>query len=443
MDDTPQPGDPGSDDPEPGDAHGPTGDGEPFSGFPDFPGLPGLDFSGIDFSGIDLSEVTRMLQSQGPLNLEIARQVATAMATGGNDEPAIGADEQHQVEELARAAQTHVVAETGLSTAFSAPVRALGRQDWAALHLDALRPVLEVLATTLGSALSPEALRELLPEEGEPDAGDPFAAILPMLAPLLLGVQAGSMVGHLSTHALGRYDLPLPTSDAPGLVFVIPNLDQFEQDWTLDRADLRFYVAIHEAVHAGVRGVPWVSQRLVDLATDYVSAYDVDADALETRLDGRFENLDPRDPESIRALAAQPEELLGALRSERQHALLARARVFHGVLGGFADEIVMRVAGPLITSFDRIHEAMARHRIERGEAEQFIGGLLGLATDRADYERGGAFCRGVVERAGPEGLNRLWDDATKEPTLNEMEAPGLWLARIDLDADAEDPRLDD
>ena len=75
MDDTPQPGDPGSDDPEPGDAHGPTGDGEPFSGFPDFPGLPGLDFSGIDLSGIDLSEVTRMLQSQGPLNLEIARIV--------------------------------------------------------------------------------------------------------------------------------------------------------------------------------------------------------------------------------------------------------------------------------------------------------------------------------------------------------------------------------
>ena len=116
--------------------------------------------------------------------------------------------------------------------------------------------------------------------------------------------------------------------------------------------------------------------------------------------------------------------------------------MFHGVLGGFADEVVTRIGRPLIPSFDRIHEAMARHRIERGDAEQFIGGLLGLATDREDYERGGAFCRGVVERAGPEGLNRLWDDATKEPTLNELEAPGLWLARIDLDDPIPDPDPD-
>jgi len=44
---------------------------------------------------------------------------------------------------------------------------------------------------------------------------DPFGGLLTMLAPLLLGVQAGSMVGYLAQHALGRYDLPLPTDDEP------------------------------------------------------------------------------------------------------------------------------------------------------------------------------------------------------------------------------------
>ena len=75
---------------------------------------------------------------------------------------------------------------------------------------------------------------------------------------------------------------------------------------------------------------------------------------------------------------------------------------------------------------------MARHRIERGEAERFVEGLLGLAVDRDDYERGAEFCRGVVERAGTDGLNRLWDGPEMEPTPNELVAPGLWLARIDL-----------
>lgn len=432
MADVSQPGDP--DDPE-----------EPsIPGFPGFPAIPGL-----DFSNVDMAELFRILQSPGPVNWAIATQLATAVATDGRDEAPVAAGEQAQLEELARAAQTHVVAETGLAAAFAMPVRAMGRREWATLHLDALRPVLESLATTLGQAFSPDAMRDLLADgldeadlaaapAGMPNA-DEIAAALPMMAPLLLGVQAGSMIGYLARHALGRYDLPLPTADAPSLAFVVPNIDEFEEAWSLERADLRFYVAIHEAVHAATRSVPWVRDRLLSLAIDYVSAYEFDPTTLDSRIgEGIFENLDPGDPSSIQALAEHPDELLGALRSERQRALLERARVFHAVLEGYADSVLERVGRTLLSSFDQIHEAMARHRIERGEAERFVEGLLGLATDREDYERGAAFCDGVVERAGPDGLNRLWERAEMEPTPNELVAPGLWLARIELDVDLDE-----
>jgi uncharacterized protein (DUF2342 family) len=39
---------------------------------------------------------------------------------------------------------------------------------------------------------------------------------------------------------------------------------------------------------------------------------------------------------------------------------------------------------------------------------------------------------GVLERAGTEGLRRLWTDEAHLPTPPEVDAPGLWLARIDL-----------
>lgn len=423
----------------PDDPFGPT----PASGIPGFPIIPGL-----DFSNIDMSELFQVLQSPGPVNWVIASQLATTVATDGEPEGPIGASDQEQLEELALAAQTHVVAETGLAATFATPVRAMGRREWAELHLVALRPVLDALATTLGQAFSPEAMQELMGSglidldsggedtpEGMPGPED-FAQIMPMMAPLLLGVQAGSMIGYLARHALGRYDLPLPTSDTPSLVFVVPNLDEFEAAWSLERADLRFYVAIHEAVHAATRSVTWVRERLLSLATEYVTAYELDPTVLEGRLDGGvFENLDPSDPASIQGLAEHPEELLGALRSDHQRALLERARVFHAVLEGYVDVVLERVGRNLLPSFDRIHEAMARHRIERGEAERFVEGLLGLATDRDDYERGAEFCRGVVERAGSEGLNRLWEHPAMEPTPNELVAPGLWLARIELDLD--------
>ena len=437
--------------------------GDPFAASPGagFLGLPAI--PGLDFSNIDMSELFQILQSPGPVNWAIATQLATTVATEGELEGPVAAADQSQLEELARAAQTHVVAETGLAATFATPVLAIGRRDWAERHLTSLRSVLESLATTLGQAFSAEAMQGLIGSglmgdgflgdgltgngpsdlDASPDTPDrmpspeELAAILPMMAPLLLGVQAGSMIGYLARHALGRYDLPLPTTDDPSLVFVVANLDEFEDAWSLERADLRFYVAIHEAVHAATRSVPWVRARLISLATEYVSAYELDPAVLERRLGGEgvFENLDPNDPASIQALTEHPEELLGALRSDRQHTLLEKARVFHAVLEGYADSVLERVGRNLLPSFDRIHEAMARHRIERGEAERFVEGLLGLATDRDDYDRGAAFCRGVFERAGSEGLNRLWESPVMEPTPNELAAPGLWLARIELDLD--------
>ena len=102
------------------------------------------------------------------------------------------------------------------------------------------------------------------------------------------------------------------------------------------------------------------------------------------------------------------------------------------MIEGYADNVTERVGRRLVPTFERIHEAMLRHRVERGEAERFIEGLLGLKLERAHYERGQAFCDGVVERAGVEGLNRLWESESMLPTPNELEAPGLWLARIEL-----------
>jgi len=148
--DLPQP-----DDPRPGDPDEPNDPSSP--GIPGFPVIPGL-----DFSNIDMSELVRILQSPGPVNWEIATQIAIAVATEGEAGGPVAPSDQTQLEELARAAQTHVVAETGLAATFATPVRAMGRREWAELHLNALRPLLEALATTLGQAFSPEAMQGLM-----------------------------------------------------------------------------------------------------------------------------------------------------------------------------------------------------------------------------------------------------------------------------------------
>jgi uncharacterized protein (DUF2342 family) len=100
--------------------------------------------------------------------------------------------------------------------------------------------------------------------------------------------------------------------------------------------------------------------------------------------------------------------------SPRQRELLGQLQSLTAVLEGYADAVLERIGGDLI------------------QAERFVEGLLGLKLEREHYERGETFCAGVVARAGPEGLNRLWEREAMLPTPAELEAPGLWLARIEL-----------
>ena len=58
--------------------------------------------------------------------------------------------------------------------------------------------------------------------------------------------------------------------------------------------------------------------------------------------------------------------------------------------------------------------------------------LLGMGLRQPAYERGRRFIEGVLERAGEEALGQLWASPRGLPTPAEVDAPGLWLARLEL-----------
>jgi putative hydrolase len=263
------------------------------------------------------------------------------------------------------------------------------------------------------------------------------------MAPMLFGMQAGSLAGMLSQYALGQYDLPLPLAGPPRLAFIAANIDAFAADWQLPTSDLRFALALREVAHAAERTVPWVRERLVRLSSEFVSGYELRPELLEEQFGGLGDlgalgpdlfSLDPQEMESrLGGLGdADPNALLDGMRTEAQQPILDQLVRFGAVLEGYADVVVELVGAPLIPELTRIEEALRRHRVERGRVAAFVERMLGLEIDREHYEAGAAFCRGVTERAGIEGLNRLWEREAMVPTAAELEAPGLWLARIEL-----------
>ncbi len=397
--------------------------------------------------GIDLSQVLGLFSAGGPVNWEVARQVAESIALtdqdseGPLDDPDVDPAQAERLTTLVRAAQTNVAATTGLAESAALEVQFVNRRGWTAVTLDGLRPVLEALASRMSAPFDPTALQFANPDELD-DNPDMLAGIMGMLAPMLFGVQAGSLSGLLAHHALGQFDLPLPLAAPPKLAFVVANIERFANDWDLPFDDLGFALASREVVHAAQRSVPWVRERLVRLATEYVSGYELRPEVLEDQFSETFSMFDDIEPESLIAKLQAGEmpaididatELLAHLRTPAQEPILAELQRFGAVLGGYADAVIDALGPRVGPAGSRIEEALRRHRVECGAATEFVDLMLGLKIDRAYYDKGRAFSEGVIEREGIDGLNRLWERESMLPTENELEAPGLWLARIDLD----------
>jgi putative hydrolase len=379
-----------------------------------------------------------MLQGQGGFQWDQARAFATQLATGGASEPNPDPMERMQLEQLARVAELHVGRVTGLSTSVTGrplTVVPVNRATWVHGATDAYRPLFEALALALASSSA-------TPAADDPDAADPMGAFFGQLMaaaqPMMLSLMAGSLLGHLARRSFGQYDLPVPRPPSDELVLVSPNLAEFAEEWSLPLDDLRLWVCVHEVAHHAVLGVPHIRDGLSALLAEYAAGFRPSDAGLEERLSGLAIE-DTSDLSSLSALQnafADPEMLLGAIRSDEQRAVLVRLEVLVAVVVGVVDWVMDSIGTSLIASYGQLTEALRRRRVEADASDRFVEQLLGLELTQAAYERGTRFVDGVVERAGPEGLDPLWHDERSLPTPAELEAPGLWLARLEYDGDA-------
>ncbi|HJR26847.1 MAG TPA: zinc-dependent metalloprotease [Acidimicrobiales bacterium] len=390
-------------------------------------GPAGNPFEGLPFLG----DLARLLGQQAGGAWDSARQLAVTVATEGTSESNVDPVQRMGIEQLARVADLHVADVTGLSTSVSGRpvvVVPVNRTRWVMDSLEAYRPLVERLAATLGSPPEDAGL-------DEDPAADMFAGMLQALQPMVLAMTAGSMVGHLGQRTLGQYDLPIPrTLDGPHadeLLLVVPNIDAFADEWSLERDDVRLWVCVHELAHHAVLGVPHVRVALDDLLAQYASAFQNDPSAIEDRL-GELDLGDPSSLAGLQEAIGSPDLILGAITSPEQDALRPRLEALVAVVVGVVDHVLDVVGGKLISTYPMLTEALRRRRVEAGEADRFVERLFGLELGQATYDRGTTFVQGVLERAGDDGLRRLWAEAANLPTPAEVDAPGLWLARIDL-----------
>jgi len=377
-----------------------------------------------------MANLARLLGSSGPLSWEIARQTAALAATGGEPESNPDPLWRVRLEDLLRVAEMHVSEATDLPTPGESPLRlnVVTASAWAMTTLEDWKGHLERLASKMAEAMKAGQA----PQQGPGEAPDPLASMLGnlphLLGPFLSGLQAGSLVGQLAASAMGQYDLPVPRPRQGDLVVVGTNIERFARDWSLDRDDVGLWICLREVTNHAVLSRAHVRARLDSLIGEYIDAFDPDLDVVRQRLEG----VDPTDWQAFQATLADPASLLGDLQNEAQRAISGRLGSLLAVVTGYVDHVMDQVGRRLIGSYAPLTEALRRLRLEQSPGTTILAQLFGVNLDAGCYEMGKAFIQGVIDRAGPGALPRLWQSDRELPTPAELEAPGLWLARIDL-----------
>jgi putative hydrolase len=364
-------------------------------------------------------EIQRILASgEGPINLEIARQVAIAAATQGLTEPSPSPDSGRVVSEAVHEAEILLSGYTRLSVEEPMQARVMNRSIWVASTLESWKWLFERLAERFVTQLgSPE----------ETDEANPMQTAMGQVAPLLLGLQTGTLVGSLALEALGRYDLPIPRDDDGRLMFVEPNLESVRAEYGFDDTVFKRWFALHEAArHLAGTARPWVGRYARSLLSDLVDSIEIDAGELERRL----MDLQTKGMDALQEGLGGTDQSLPIAPTERHRVALDRFRGFVAVFEGYASHAATAVAQEIVPNSADIDEGMTRRSVAPSEGRQLLAGVLGISFDRELQVAGRTFCAAVVQLKGLPALNSLWDAPDNLPSLPEVKDPFQWMERV-------------
>lgn len=361
--------------------------------------------------------------AQALINWELAASTAARLAPAG---PLLGSAEIGAAVEnlrlMADISVPHVHHITGLEAARDlrdSSVLVVDRASWAKANTQSfavmLKPAVEKMLESRRGTISPGAAS---------------------VSGAITGSQLGAVLAFLSSKVLGQYD-PFSAlaegSNAPAggrLLLVAPNIISVERELNVAPEDFRLWVCLHEQTHrVQFAAAPWLRHHMLN-----------EIDSLSEHLLGNVDSLMERASAAARSLkdrnaagtAPGRGAILDLLRNPEEKASLSHLTAVMSLLEGHANVVMDAVDASIVPSVRTIRQRFNARGKDRGVVEKFIRSLLGLDAKMRQYTDGAKFVRAVVEVAGMEGFNLVWESAANLPTEPEIHDAKLWLDRMGL-----------
>ena len=318
---------------------------------------------------------------------------------------------RNQAPEFVHRAGLLVMEETGLSGPGVPEVAVLSRAEWASRNVRFFSKILEPTEERLAERFQASGL-----------VGKAAA----VASQRLVAAEMGILLGFLARRVLGQYELVLPTDEENNgdtVYLVGENVLSMERTHQFRPLEFRFWLALHECTHRlQFVGVPWMKDYFLGLVQELVATAQPEhgrvgrllAEARSAATEGR-------------PLVGET-GLLGLFANDDQRGLLDRVQALMSFLEGHGHVVMDRIGGRVLMTQERMSNTLKQRRKDPRTAAFYR--LTGLEMKMRQYELGERFVLGVEKQAGWSALDHAWASAEHLPTLEEIEHPEQWLARV-------------
>jgi coenzyme F420 biosynthesis associated uncharacterized protein len=276
----------------------------------------------------------------------------------------------------------------------------------------------------------------------------------------ITGLEAGALLGYLSGKVLGQFDPFWPGEQSGGpdrtpgrpagstesastrqhdphagqevvpsavgrLLLVAPNIVHVERELEVDPHDFRLWVCLHEETHrVQFTAVSWLRDHLHNEIRALIDATDFDVSRLAAMARDGLEQVGRlmRGDEDV--------SLIDVFQTRAQREIVDRITATMSLLEGHADVVMDGVGPEVIPTVAVIRKKFDQRRKGGGSLDQLLRRLLGFDAKMRQYRDGAVFVRGVVDRVGMDGFNRVWTSPNTLPSKAEIGDPAAWVRRV-------------
>lgn len=353
-----------------------------------------------------IKELVALMNYPSTVNWDLARQVASALAT--DDEPEDDASVKSAIDGVWHLAESTAAEYTSLVAHSVTEPRYVDRSGWIHDAVKPFSPVFESLANKMSPAdLPPEA-----------------AGVIGRVASVFCGFEAGCVMGYMSKNIWSDADIAIPTSTQRHIDFVTTNLSSASREWSVDTRDLMLWLSLHNALRNLVVSKDWIGDYATRQVHEIIQSLDFDPSHLELTLGG----FDPSDPTRLQGILDRPDQLIRAAKTSEGLEPAARLETLVNLLDAYITYSARGCGVKLLgESVKRLEEITSRRKAAAGDS--LLDRMLGVELSRKNTQQALLFCENVVDVKGPEALNLIWTNPDLLPTKSELSDPVVWLAR--------------